>query len=37
VIVDLRNSLYALGLLAVTVPIFVLMKAARRSGPVVED
>ena len=37
VMVDLKNSLYALALLAITVPAFVLMRAARRSKPVIED
>jgi APA family basic amino acid/polyamine antiporter len=37
VMVDLKNSLYALGLLAITVPVFVLMRAARRSAPVAKD
>lgn len=37
VMVDLKNSLYALALLAITVPTFVLMRAARRSKPVIEE
>ncbi|MGZ8833583.1 MAG: amino acid permease, partial [Thermoanaerobaculia bacterium] len=37
VMVDLKNSLYALALLAITVPAFVLMRAARRSKPVIEE
>lgn len=37
VVMDLRNSIYALALLALSVPVYAIVKLAGRAEPVAED